>query len=400
MTSAEALALGCGMNARGSTEVIVASIGLSMGVLNQNLFTTIVAMAVVTTMSMPPLLRWALARLPMSPEESARLEREEFEEQGFVPNVERLLVAVDASPSGQFASRLVGLLAGARRIPTTVLHLDYATTASPPEGASAAERTKTVVKESAEAADEAAPAEAGGDRIDITTRVEKPSEEVITAEAKKGYGLLVIGREPASEGEVFHEQIMQSAVEFAGPFAIAIARGIDRQDIVGARLNILVPVTGTTASRQGAEVALALAQASRGSVTALHIASRQTRHRSWRRQVGAAIAPISSAEAIIREIVRLGDPYGVEVRGLVRRAGTPQEAILRQLKIGGYNLLVMGVSPRPGDQLFFGQVPAELLGRAECSVLFVASEPSIPVPEQRRLSGAQEDPARETARAV
>ena len=75
MNWAEATALGCGMNARGSTEVIVASIGLSMGVLNQDLFTTIVAMAVVTTMSMPPLLRWALGRLPLTAEEAARLER-------------------------------------------------------------------------------------------------------------------------------------------------------------------------------------------------------------------------------------------------------------------------------------------------------------------------------------
>ena len=48
------------MNARGSTEVIVASIGLSMGVLNQNLFTLIVTMAVITTMAMPTMLRWAL----------------------------------------------------------------------------------------------------------------------------------------------------------------------------------------------------------------------------------------------------------------------------------------------------------------------------------------------------
>ena len=43
------LALGCGMNARGSTEVIIATIGLSMGVLSQNLYTMIVTMAVVTT---------------------------------------------------------------------------------------------------------------------------------------------------------------------------------------------------------------------------------------------------------------------------------------------------------------------------------------------------------------
>jgi K+:H+ antiporter len=45
------------MNARGSTEVIVASIGLSIGVISQDLFTMIVAMAIVTTLAMPPTLR-------------------------------------------------------------------------------------------------------------------------------------------------------------------------------------------------------------------------------------------------------------------------------------------------------------------------------------------------------
>jgi K+:H+ antiporter len=391
MTWAESLALGCGMNARGSTEVIVASIGLSMGVLNQDLFTTIVAMAVVTTMSMPPLLRWALARLPMAPEEAARLEREEFEEQGFVTKIERLLVAVDASPSGQFVSRLVGLLAGARRIPTTVIHFDYATAGSLGEGAKQAERTKTVVKDGAEAGAETGAAELRSDPVEITTRVEKPSEEAIVAEARKGYGLLFIGREPASEGDTFHERITRSAAGFAGPFAIAIARGIDRQEMIGTRLNILVPVTGTTVSRQGAELAIALAQASQGSVTALHVDSGQRRPRSsWRRHVGAALAPRSSADAIIREIVRLGDPYGVEVKGTVRSVRTPQEAILRQLEVGGHNLLVMGVSPRPGEQLFLGQVPAELLERAECSVLFVASEASISVPEPHTTSATQQ----------
>ena len=54
LTPRESLAFGTGMNARGSTEVIVATIGLSMGALNQNLFTMIVTMAVITTVAMPP----------------------------------------------------------------------------------------------------------------------------------------------------------------------------------------------------------------------------------------------------------------------------------------------------------------------------------------------------------
>jgi len=56
------------------------------------------------------------------------------------------------------------------------------------------------------------------------------AKKAIGAEAKKGYGLLFIGREPASEGDTFHEQITHSAAKFGGPFAIAIARGVDRQE--------------------------------------------------------------------------------------------------------------------------------------------------------------------------
>jgi Kef-type K+ transport system membrane component KefB len=382
----ESMALGCGMNARGSTEIIVATIGLSMGVLNQDLFTAIVAMAVVTTMSMPSLLRWALGQLPLTPDEAARLEREEVEARGFVAKIERLLVAVDASRSGQFASRLVGLLAGSRRIATTVLHFDYEPAESLHEGTKQADRTKAVVKDSAREGDEARHEEAVRDPVEITNRVEKPSEEAITAEAKKGYGFLVVGREPASEGDTFHKQITRSAVAFAGPFAIAIARGIDQQETEHAQLNILVPVTGTAVSRHGAELAIALAQASRGVITALHVDGDRRTPRSWQRQVGAALAPRTSAEAVIREIVRLGDAYGVEVKGVVRSITPPQEAILRQLKMGNHNLLVMGVSPRPGDQLYFGQVAAALLEQADCSLLFVVSERLTTVPEPSDVS--------------
>src|SRR5487761_1057310 len=133
LTGAESLAVGCGMNARGSTEVIIASIGLTMGLIDESFFTAIVVMALVTTLAMPPMLRWALQRLPMRPEEAARLEREALEERGFLSRVERLLLAADSSPSGQLASRLAGLLAGVRQIPTTALHFERtaARTAAP-----------------------------------------------------------------------------------------------------------------------------------------------------------------------------------------------------------------------------------------------------------------------------
>ncbi len=140
----------------------------------------------------------------------------------------------------------------------------------------------------------------------------------IATEAEKGYGFLVIGREPASEESVFHDQITASTREFSGPFAITIVRGIDRADSAGPPLNILVPVAGTATSRRGAELAVTLAQAARGTLTAPHFTPRTrgvSTARSWRRNVGAAIAPTSGADAVIREIVRLGDLYGVAVNG-------------------------------------------------------------------------------------
>jgi hypothetical protein len=49
------------------------------------------------------------------------------------------------------------------------------------------------------------------------------------------------------------------------------------------------------------------------------------------------------------------------------------------------------VSPRPGDQLFSAQVPAELIERAAYSALFVASEPPILTPEPRSKTSAAKD---------
>ena len=193
----ESFALACGMNARGSTEVIVATIGLSMGALSQNLFTMIVAMAVVTTMAMPPMLRWALARVPLRKAEKERLEREEFEARGFVANLERLLVIADESPNGSFASRIAGLLAGARGLPVTILP-PSATGGSrskqepKPRNGKTAERVEEAVK--AAAKDTTSTSDSEPAAVDITIREhDKPTEEAVAKEATKGYDLLVLG---------------------------------------------------------------------------------------------------------------------------------------------------------------------------------------------------------------
>jgi Kef-type K+ transport system membrane component KefB len=60
LTHWEGLALGAGLNARGVVEVVVAAVGLRLGVLSETMYTIVVLVAIVTSVMAPPTLRWAM----------------------------------------------------------------------------------------------------------------------------------------------------------------------------------------------------------------------------------------------------------------------------------------------------------------------------------------------------
>jgi len=60
----------------------------------------------------------------------------------------------------------------------------------------------------------------------------------------------------------------------------------------------------------------------------------------------------------------------------VRCHREPDTATLREIAGGGHDMVVMGVRPRLGGPLNFGNVASVLLGRAECSLVFLATESS------------------------
>jgi len=56
----EGLVLGAGMNGRGAVEIILAGIGLKMGLITQEIFSILVFMAIITTATVPMLLKWGV----------------------------------------------------------------------------------------------------------------------------------------------------------------------------------------------------------------------------------------------------------------------------------------------------------------------------------------------------
>ncbi len=410
LTRREGFALACGMNARGSTEVIIATVGLSMGALSQNLFTMIVAMAVITTLAMPPSLRWALSRIPMRKEEKQRLEREQLEEKGFVPNLERLLIAVDDSPNGKFASRVAGMLAGTHGMPTTVLHITDASkivekksaAAAMPADSKAVEKKTEEDKSDEKRADagkspDEKPADAKQEKksekagetvkkaaeqtkskqkeeekvntpVEVTTLVhEAPGPDIIAAEAAKGYDLMLIGLEKTTvRGQDFHESVTALAQGFSGPLGVTLVRG-ELAEKPRGKMNILVPINGTEPSRRAAEVAITMARANKAPLTVLYVAVRATG------KARRGLRTRSHENAILKDIVAIADGYNMSIRTAVVADSAADEAILKEAKRRKNNLIVMGVGRRPGEKLFFGDTASALMKDAECSLLFLAS---------------------------
>jgi len=366
LTRRESYALASGMNARGSTEVIIATIGLSMGVLSQNLFSMIITMAILTTMAMPPMLRAALARLPLDKEEKERLEREEFEQNGFVANLERLLLAVDESLNARLASHLAGLLAGWRGLPITVLHLDPEAQRRDKDGDE--ESHEAVVRNAARSiaeADEDSPR-----NIEITTRVpkERPGE-AIEGEAKKGFDLLVLGMDQTLDAKGgFNRKLEDIGAGFRSPMAIVVAKGPHLKRTAAPDLRILVPVSGSAVARRGAEVAIALAHASPYPLRVVYVST--TRDKGARR--GSASISLGREEAILKDTAAAAARYNVDVRTVLRAHIAPEQAILQEIRSSKADLVVLGVDRIAGEKLDFGSVAHTVLSKSDASVLLIA----------------------------
>jgi nucleotide-binding universal stress UspA family protein len=393
----ESLAVGFAMNARGSTEIILATIGLSMGVLDQHLFTIIVVMAVVTTLAMPPMLRWALARVPMREEEKARMETEAAEQRDLMPKLERILVGIDSGANGRLAARLAGWLIGARRLTATVIHEDLETTESAPSPHS------QIVIEAAENAASAlqtlnsAPASGTlcktGDPIETAElavkseifpvrelvsivqqkerdeTIEHTPADAILHEAKKGYGLLFLGLRTGVGAMQFSPAIERIAREFAGPTAIFLNSNNNPIPFDTSLERILVPTTGADYSRFGAEVAVAIAKGCGATITALHVSTPPAENDLLRRPQEL----LRTGRALIADIVALGQREGVRVASKSVVGPAKEGVILRQARLGGHQLIVLGTKAWSGDQLHFGRSVAALIQHAVCPILIVKS---------------------------
>jgi Kef-type K+ transport system membrane component KefB/nucleotide-binding universal stress UspA family protein len=365
LTGLESMALATGLNARGSTEVIIASVGLSMGALNEQLYTMIVAMAVVTTMMMPPSLRWVLERVPLRDEEAKRLEKEEAEAYESVPKMERALVYVDESANGKLAATLAGLFAGCQQVLTTVM--------AHKNGAADTDAEATAdyrLMRAATTAIEKVFPDPQHRAMPLRELVQiKPvaSDDAIEKEAGKGYSIAFAGIEQPilPNATRFDPQLKRLIDSFNGPIAITV-NGSGWALGTEAPLNILVPTRGTPEARLATEIALSLVKATGGTLTVLHVFDPHEdldllRGRTRRQGMSFLV-----------DARRLGKRSGVVVNGLTATNASPVVEILQAARGGNYDLVVLGTAMQRGDIKFMGPHATALLRTLQVPALFIA----------------------------
>ncbi|HSL26920.1 MAG TPA: cation:proton antiporter, partial [Acidimicrobiia bacterium] len=238
-----ALAFGAGLNARGAVEIIVASVGLSLGILSQAVFSMIVLMAVVTSLMAPFALRALIRRIEPEDEEVARLRLEETSEGSLVAGIRRVLLPI--RPRGSvlggaqsIEARLLGALAATRSLAVTLLSVG-----SRGDRARVAEFLTEVET-------------LFGSNTNVTRRIVEAKDPVaaVLAEAQLDYDLVVLGAtEIDSTSEVLFGGVVDEIVRLA-PVPSLVVRG-GSIDPGWRPLRIVLPTDGTTASRMAAELA-------------------------------------------------------------------------------------------------------------------------------------------------
>jgi nucleotide-binding universal stress UspA family protein len=243
-----------------------------MGALGNQLYTMIVAMAVVTTMVMPPTLRWMMARVPLRGEELQRLDKEDAEESESVPRMERALVYLDGSANGRLTATLAGMFAARQQVLTTVLEAPREDDDKVQGRDRLTEAAKAVLQNIAEPTDKEAPAARKPVIEQLVQGRTAQAEDTLEKEAAKGYSIAFVGvGQPISTTVArFDEQLQRLLATFDGPVAILI-NGEGAGWSPGAPLDILVPTGGSPDARLATEIALTLAGASHGTLTALHV---------------------------------------------------------------------------------------------------------------------------------
>lgn len=350
----ELLALGFGLNGRGALQVIIGSAGLSAGIFTPGAYTDVILMSVLTSVAAAPLMRWAVRDWAGTSEEQERLGMEEELDRNVVVRAERILIPSRGSANSIAAAEVVA--------------------AAWPE---AAEATVLTIGDGADvttAADVLAPR-----AVELRHVSSADVLDEIVAEAKLGYGVIALGaaEEPGPDGilsPVVDDLLVRSPVPMV---IVRRARNLTTA-LPGAFATAVVPVTGSSSSRAGQEVAYNLSRHLGTEVVLVHVVTRPGPDRTSRRGRPAT----GAGHQVLTEAASHASDMGVGVRAVNRHGPFAGAEVVAAASDCEADVVVMGATVRQvDDRPFLGHTVEYVLENAECTVVVVAVPERAATPE-------------------
>jgi Kef-type K+ transport system membrane component KefB/nucleotide-binding universal stress UspA family protein len=364
---APALAVGIGMSSRGSMELVVARIGLDLGVLSGTIYAAIVLLPLVTSITTPVLLRLAVSRIKPDEKESERLEEEAENEKAIIKREgTKILAATTGGPRSLQAMRIAAPIA---RLPGATMVALSVKPAAPERQMLLQRRSVQTVEETNQVLEQFTTEEK---LPDFHPRVVTSLSPVaaLREELRQGYDLVFLG---AGRRRMVANRMISAVLEEGGPDVVLLSG----ESFPRSFRRILVATAGGFAARGAAELAILYGKSTGAQVHAVHI-------------VEATAAGVSTQErqltvgtSLVAEIAALGEKSGVRVDSWVRQSASSPRAILAAAQEVGADLVILGAIPRVlGRRLYLGNTAEYVLGHAQAAV-------AVFVPGMRRAVAAK-----------
>lgn len=361
LRAASALAVGIGMSSRGSMELVVARIGMDLGVLSPTLYAAIVLIPIVTSFTTPVLLRAAVRAAKPDEGEAARLDEEEEKDKAVIKREgARILVALSGGPRSLHAMRLAAPLA---RLPGATM-VALSVVAQKGGRVLTNQRRRPLTEEMTRetvakfAAEEHVP--------DLQPRIVRALSPAtaIHEEVQHGYDLVFVG---AGRRRTVANRVLTAALQEGGASAVLLSG----ESFPEAFRKILVATDGAYAARGATELAMLYAKATGAQLAAVSIVDPQLRGTE------AGEQSESVGMRVVTDVAELGAQHGVAVDAHVRWSSSAGRTIVEAAREVNADLIVLGAMPQLlGRRTFLGNTVEYVLRSAPCPVaLFVPRAP-------------------------
>lgn len=355
------LSFGAGLNARGAMEIIIATIGLRLGILSQDMFSIIVVMAMATSLMAPSALKWVLSKVKIGAEEEERLKKEEMEAESIVAGIHRVLLPVrrrDQEPdkllTQSIEAQILAKLGKQNDLSVTLM------TVAQKDNKQECERYLDELGKLFEG-------------IEVTKKIvaDVKPEKAILEEVEKDYDLLVLG---ATEKTAARRHLFSAFIDYVvrvAPCPVMIVQPAGESESWNPR-RILVPTNGTEASKNAAELAFSLAKDDgECEVSGLNVIEEaRVSSRPYKISESSTVKKEDIAKDIVGELEERGKAYNVKTEAVVEQGDEVEEVVHDFAKKNKIDLMILGTNIRPGsNRLYLGLRVENILDQADCPVV-------------------------------